>query len=60
MLNPGSAAASSVSNISTADPTSVEDRQSADSFDRYMNNTVQELEQSKDMIHFYPPSGAVK
>ena len=60
VLNPDPAAASLVSNNSTADSNSVEDRQSTDSFDRYMNNTIQELERPKDTMQFYPPSGAVR
>lgn len=60
MLNSDSAAASLVSSISSADSNYVKDRQSEDSFDRHMHNTLQEFEAPKDTMQFYPPSVVVK
>ncbi|KAF3033854.1 hypothetical protein E8E11_004263 [Didymella keratinophila] len=60
VLNPGSATASLVSSISSAGSTYAKDRQSEDSFDRYMQSTIQESEETDDTMQFYPPAGAVK
>jgi hypothetical protein len=60
VLNPGSAAASLVSSISSAGSAYVKDRQSGDSFDRHTHSTIQESEETDGTMQFYPPAGAVK
>ncbi|KAF1932612.1 uncharacterized protein M421DRAFT_1233 [Didymella exigua CBS 183.55] len=60
VLSLDSAAASLVSSISSAGSYYVKDRQSEDSFDRHMYNTVQELEEREETMQLYPPTGAVK
>lgn len=60
VLNPGSATASLVSSISSAGSTYMEDRLSEDNFDRHMQRTIQESEETDETMQFYPPAGAVK
>lgn len=57
MLIPDSSAASLVSNIGSSDSNYAKDSLSVESFDQH---TTQELEEPKDAMQFYPPSGAVK
>lgn len=60
VLNPNLATASLVSSISSAGSTYANDAKSEDSFDQYMQDTLQESEVIDDTMQFYPPAGAVK
>lgn len=60
MLNPGSAAASLVSSVSSVGSGYVKDRQSEDSYDQNPYEKGQQPKELEDNMQFYPLSGAVK
>lgn len=60
MLNPGSAAASLVSSVSSVGSGYVKDRQSEDSYDQHPYEKRQQPKELQIKMQFYPLSGAVK